>query len=185
MLALSLTYHSSLVTHHTMAQVYHAKPLGTKLIEGATGGLIGALVVLVVMHGVDLLTPQRPWWSTVGLLGSMFVGTPEANVKNFDAVAYIVGLLVHFVIFALAGMGLVQYLPLFRRFKIDTILGGAIYGLIIYLTIYLYFFSVFKPGIPANMNNIALAIATVLGGAAMGWWLKRASQQTSTKKATT
>lgn len=156
-----------------MAQVYHGKSTGAKLLEGLVAGLLGGLLVAIIMLAVDVVTPARPWWATVGLVGSLLSGTPEGNIKTFDIGTYIIGALIHFVIFALAGMGLVQYAPLFRRFKIDLILGGAIYGAIIYLAIFLYAFSIFKPGIPANMNNIALFIASVLGGALMGFWLKR------------
>lgn len=158
-----------------MAQVYHPKSTATKFLEGFVAGLLAGLLVALIMLVVDLLTPNRPWWSTVGLVGSLLSGTPEANIKNFDIVTYIIGAIIHFLIFGLMGLGFVQYVPLFKRFKIDLLLGGAIYGAIIYGAIFLYAFNVFKPGIPANMNNIALFIACVLGGVLMGYWLKRAA----------
>lgn len=145
------------------------------LAEGAVAGLMAGALVAVLMVLVDLLTPQRPWWSTPSLFGALLSGTPEGNAKDLNVAALVLGLVIHFILWALAGAGFVQYRPIFRRFKIDLILGGAIYGLIVYLLFYLYFFWSLKSGITANLNNIALAIASVLGGAVMGWWLKRAN----------
>lgn len=158
-----------------MAQIYHAKPTSTKLLEGAIAGLIGGLAFALVMLIADFLTPQRPWWSTFWLIGSILTGTPVAEINRFNVVNIGLGLLVHLLVFALLGVGLVQYVPLFRRFKIDRILGGAIYGVVVFLSVYWYLVSFFFPGVSANLNLIALFIACVVGGAVMGWWLKRAA----------
>jgi hypothetical protein len=124
----------------------------------------------------DLLTPQRPWWSSFWLIGSILTGTPVVEINHFNIVNWIVGLVVHLLVFGIVGVGLVQYVPLFRKFKIDRILGGAIYGVLVFLTIYWYLLSFLSSRVAANMNLIALFVASVLGGATMGWWLKRAAQ---------
>jgi hypothetical protein len=159
-----------------MARVYQAKPISTKLLEGATAGLLGGVAFVIVMMVADFLTPQRPWWSTFWLIGSIVTGTPLADINTFNIVTLIVGLVIHLLIFALLGVGLVQYVPLFRRFKIDRIVGGAIYGVVIFLTVYWYLLSFVSPSVAGNMNLITLFVASVLGGAVMGWWLKRAAQ---------
>lgn len=158
-----------------MAQIYHAKPTSTKLLEGAIAGLLGGLAFALVMLIADFLTPQRPWWSTFWLIGTILTGTPVAEINRFNIVNIGLGLLLHLLVFALLGVGLVQYVPLFRRFKIDRILGGAIYGVVVFLSVYWYLVSFFFPGVSANLNLIALFIASVVGGAVMGWWLKRAA----------
>ncbi|HYP19098.1 MAG TPA: hypothetical protein VEY08_03410 [Chloroflexia bacterium] len=158
-----------------MAQIYHAKPTSTKLLEGAIAGLLGGLAFALVMLIADFLTPQRPWWSTFWLIGTILTGTPVAEINRFNIVNIGLGLLLHLLVFALLGVGLVQYVPLFRRFKIDRILGGAIYGVVVFLSVYWYLVSFFFPGVSANLNLLALFIASVVGGAVMGWWLKRAA----------
>lgn len=160
-----------------MARIYQPKPTSTKLLEGAVAGLLGGLAFVVVMTVADFVTPQRPWWSTFWLLGTILTGTPVSDINHFNIVAWILGLLLHLVVFALLGVGLVQYVPLFRRFKIDRILGGAIYGVLVFLTVYWYLLSFVSSTVSANMNLIALFIASVLGGAMMGWWLKRSAAQ--------
>ncbi|HEX8231289.1 MAG TPA: hypothetical protein VF826_18565 [Chloroflexia bacterium] len=167
-----------------MAKIYQPKPTSTKFLEGAVAGLLGGLAFVLVMTVADLLTPQRPWWSTFWLIGSIATGTPLAEINRFNIVTQLVGLVLHLLVFTLLGVGLVQYVPLFRKFKIDRILGGAIYGVIIFLTVYWYLLSFLSSTIAANMNLIALFVASVLGGAVMGWWLKRAAQpKTATQAA--
>ncbi len=159
-----------------MARIYQPKPTSTKLFEGASAGLLGGLAFALVMLIADFLTPQRPWWSTFWLIGSIITGTPMPEINRFNIVTLGVGLVLHVLVFTLLGVGLVKYVPLFRRFKIDRILGGAIYGVLVFLTVYWYLLSFVSPTAAANMNLIALFVASVLGGAVMGWWLKRAAQ---------
>ena len=112
-------------------------------------------------------------------------GTPVAEINRFNVVNIGLGLLLHLLVFALLGVGLVQYMPLFRRFKIDRILGGAIYGVLVFLTVYWYLLSFLNSNVAANMNLIALFVASVLGGAVMGWWLKRAAAPAQAAPSTT
>ena len=91
----------------------------------------------------------------------------------------LIGLLIHFLLFALIGLGFVQYLPLFRRFKINPILGGAIYGAIMGLLIYFVFLNVLKPDIIKAIDNKALIVASAIGGAVIGWWLSRPVAETA------
>lgn len=163
-----------------MARIYQPKPTGTKLLEGATAGLLGGLGFAVVMLVSDLLTPLRPWWSTFWLLGTIFTGTPVAEINRLNIVNIVLGLALHLVVFALLGVGLVQYVPLFRKFKIDRIVGGAIYGVVVFLTVYWYLLSFVNSTVAANMNLIALFVASVVGGAVMGWWLKRSAAPSGT-----
>ncbi|MDQ3931137.1 MAG: hypothetical protein M3328_18575 [Chloroflexota bacterium] len=159
-----------------MARIYQPKRTSTKLLEGATAGLLGGLAFVAVMLVADLLTPLRPWWSTFWLIGSIVTGTPLAEINRFNIVTLLVGLVLHLVVFALAGIGLVQYVPLFRRFKIAKEIGGAAYGVLVFLTLYWYLLSFLNANVGANMNYLALFLASVLGGGLMGWWLKRAAQ---------
>lgn len=170
-----------------MARVYQAKPTSTKFLEGAIGGLLGGLAFGIVMSVADFLTPERPWWSTFWLFGTILTGTPVSEINNFNVVTYALGWLIHLLMFVLLGVGLVQYVPLFRKFKIDRILGGAIYGVIVFLAVYWYLVAFLNSNVSANLNLIALFIASVVGCAVMGWWLKRAATQSgdSTTTATT
>jgi hypothetical protein len=62
---------------------------------------------------------------------------------------------------------------LFRRFKVHPVLGGALYGLFIWVAVHLLFLNALTGG---KLNLIALLVADVLAGAVMGWWLYRAGQ---------
>ncbi|MDQ6693979.1 MAG: hypothetical protein M3014_06115 [Chloroflexota bacterium] len=156
-----------------MATIYHPKKTTTKLLEGAIGGLIGGVVVALIMLVADLLLRDGKWYFTPSLIGSLVKGTAAENTYQFLPKRYLIGAIIHFVIFAIVGVGLVQYLPIFRRFKIQPMLAGALYGAIIWLFIFFIFLNSFKPDINHYMDQYALFIANVVGGAAIGWWIHR------------
>jgi hypothetical protein len=159
-----------------MARAYQEKKTSTKLLEGLVAGLLGGVVSAVVIILADLLLrSDHPWWYTPSLIGSLVTGTPQDNVAQPGA-PFIIGLLIHLVLFALAGIGLTFYAPIFRRFRINEALAGAIYGGIIWLFVFFLFFNSIKPDISHMVNNWALFVACVLGGAAIGWWLRRTRQ---------
>ncbi|MEO8287993.1 MAG: hypothetical protein ABI670_16315 [Chloroflexota bacterium] len=155
-----------------MAQIYHPKKTSTKMIEGAAAGLVGGVVVALVMIILDAVLRNGSWWYTLSLLGSVVYGTAEANVAAVGA-AFVIGTLILLVVFALVGMGFTSYKPLFRRFNIPLWAGGAIYGAFIWLTLFFIFLNAIKPSISGMINQIAFFIASVLGGAALGYWSGR------------
>jgi hypothetical protein len=157
-----------------MAQVYHPKKTSTKLLEGAVAGLLGGAVVALLMMVWDGLL-YGDWLLTPTSLGWLATGTPQVSTASF-----LIGLLIHFLLFALIGLGFVQYLPLFRRFNINPILGGAIYGAIIGLLIFFVFLNAIKPDIIRAIDNKALIVASAIGGAVIGWWLSRPAPATTT-----
>ena len=150
-----------------MAQVYHPKKTSTKLLEGAVAGLLGGAVVALLMAVWDALLYGN-WVLTPTAIGWLATGTPSQSTG-----AFLVGLLIHFLLFALIGVGFVQYMPLFRRFNINPLLGGAIYGAVIGLLIFFVFLNAIKPDIIKAVDNKALIVASAIGGAVMGWWLSR------------
>ncbi len=162
-----------------MAQIYHPKKTSAKLAEGFVAGVIGGIVILLLLVIADVLTANRSWWYSTSLFGGLFTGVRDFNTASPDVTSLVLGVVVLLALFGLLGMGLIFYTPLFRRFNLDPILGGAIYGLFIWFTVLFLFMNAFWPGFVSNMNNIALAIATVIGGAAMGFWLKRSSSTTT------
>ncbi|MEO6458242.1 MAG: hypothetical protein ABIO92_08230 [Chloroflexia bacterium] len=158
-----------------MAQVYHPKKTSTKLLEGAVAGLLGGAVVALLMAIWDGLLYGN-WVLTPTAIGWLATGTPSQSTE-----AFLVGMLIHFLLFALIGLGFVQYLPLFRRFKINPILGGAIYGAVIGLLIFFIFLNAIKPDIIRAIDNKALIVASAAGGAVIGWWLSRPTAETAPK----
>ena len=157
-----------------MAQIYYPKKTSTKLAEGATAGLLGGLVAVVLMAIIDVLTPERSWWSTSSLYGSIFTGAREFNTASPDFASLIIGALLVLAVFALAGMGFVNYLVLFRRFKIPAWLGGALYGALLNVS-FLILMNAWWPDVVKRQNNIALLIADAIGGAVIGWWMSTRS----------
>src|SRR4051812_27888773 len=165
-----------------MAQIYYPKKTSTKLLEGALSGVIGGIVVIVVMALVDFfLTPAPPptpspftvssgiWWLTPSAIGSSITGQPGGHQDMLDW-SYPVGIVLILAAFALLGIGIMNYKPIFRRFHISPALGGAAYGALAWLSLFFFFLKVVNPQ-AARINPWALLVAMVLGGAAMGWWL--------------
>lgn len=156
-----------------MAQIYHPKKTSTKLLEGAVAGLLGGAVAALLMMVWDGLVYGN-WFLTPNALGWLATGTPNESTASM-----LIGLLIHFLLFALIGLGFVQYMPLFRRFNINPILGGAIYGAVIGLLIFFVFLNALKPDIIRAVDNKALIVASAIGGAVIGWWLSRPAAETA------
>ena len=153
-----------------MAKVYHPKKTSAKLLDGAIAGLFGGVLALVVMVISDWLTPARSWWTSTSVIGSIFTGVRDFNTASPDMASLLIGLVLSLLIFALVGMGLPSYMPIFRKFKLHPALGGAIYGLLIWLFVDVLFLNGLTSG---RLSMLWLLPANLLAGAAMGWWLKR------------
>jgi uncharacterized membrane protein YagU involved in acid resistance len=156
-----------------MAQVYYPKKTSAKYLDGAVAGLLGGGVTAVVATVADALTPDRSWWTSLSILGSIFTGASNFNTDSPDWGSWIIGLLLTLVAFALFGLGLVGYIPLFRRFNINSLLGGALYGLLLWVAVDLIFLNPLTSG---RLSMIALLVANLLAGAAMAWWLTWANK---------
>ncbi|MBF6613903.1 MAG: hypothetical protein IVW55_12315 [Chloroflexi bacterium] len=167
-----------------MAQVYQPKKTSTKLIEGAVAGLIGGIVTILVMAIADfIITPPPPstpspytinsgiWWLTPSAIGSLVTGQSQSNQDLLDS-SYFVGLLLILAAFVILGIGFGQYRPLFRIFKINPVLGGAIYGAFVWLAVFFLFLRSISPA-TGRINSVAFLVAMILGGAALGWWASR------------
>jgi hypothetical protein len=157
-----------------MAQIYYPKKTSTKLAEGAIAGLLGGAATLPIMAIADVFTPQRSWWSSVSLFGAIFTGLRQFNTASPDLASLVIGVLLVLVVFALSGMGFVNYIPLFRRFKIPAWLGGVLYGVLIGGS-FLIFLNAWWSDIVRQQNTIAILIASAVGGAVIAWWLSTRS----------
>lgn len=153
-----------------MAKVYYPKKTSTKLMEGVVAGLLAAVVYTVVMLLADLITPDRSWWTSASVLGGIFTGVSNFNTASPDMGSLILGLIITFVVFALLGLGIVNYIPIFRRFNLPPLLGGGLYGLLIWVVVDLI---VVNPLTQQRLNLIALLVADLLAGATMAWWVAR------------
>jgi hypothetical protein len=71
-------------------------------------------------------------------------------------------------------MGFVNYIPLFRRFKIPASLGGVLYGVLIGGS-FLILLNAWWSDIVRQQNIIAILIASAVAGAVMAWWLSTRS----------
>ena len=151
-----------------MAQVYHPKKTSTKLLEGLVAGLLGGAVVALLMMVWDGFVYGN-WFLTPNALGWLTTATPDPQNMTLT----LLGLLIHFLLFALIGLGFVQALPLFRRFNVNPILAGAIYAAIMGLLILFVYLNFVKPDIVKTIDNKALLVTSAIGGAVIGWWLSR------------
>jgi hypothetical protein len=137
-------------------------------MDGAVAGLLGGAITAVVGTLGDVLTPDRSWWTSLSVIGSIFTGASNFNTASTDWGSWIIGLAITLVAFALFGMGLVSYLPLFRRFNLHPVLGGLLYGLLLWVFVDLIFLNPLTSG---RLNMIVLLVADLLAGAVMAWWL--------------
>ncbi len=155
-----------------MAQIYHEKKLSEKIIEGVVAGLIGGAVMAVVVIVIDFAFRNGNWNATFGTIGSL--------VSSVNGTKSPIGMVIHLLLWALIGYGFTMYRPIFRRFNIPLVLGGAIYGLLVGLLVYALFLASLKPIVPSLVGAALLVLASTLGGAAMGLWLARPQTQART-----
>jgi hypothetical protein len=153
-----------------MAQIYYPKKTSTKLAEGAIAGLIGGAATLTVLALFDVFTPERSWWTTISLFGSTFTGVRNFNTASPDLASLVLGVLLVLAVLTLAGVGFINYLVLFRRFKIPAWLGGATYGVLIGGS-FMILLNAWWPDIVRQQNVLAVLIASAIGGAVVALWL--------------
>ena len=156
-----------------MAQIYYPKKTYVKYGEGALAGLLGGVVTAVVVTLGDVIIPDRSWWTSLSATGGIFTGATNFNTGATDWGSWLLGLVLTLVAFAIFGMGLVGYLPLFRAFNLNPLLAGAAYGLFLWIVIDLLFLNGLTSG---RLNLIVLLVADVLAGAAMTWLLIQLSK---------
>jgi hypothetical protein len=153
-----------------MAQIYYPKKTSTKLAEGAVAGLLGGAVTLPVLAVADAAIPERSWWSSISLFGAIFTGVRDFNTSSPDIASLIIGVVLVLALFALAGMGFVNYLVLFRRFKVPAWLGGVLYGVLLGGSI-LILLNAWWSDILRQLNVLVILAIFAIGGAVIGTWL--------------
>jgi hypothetical protein len=159
-----------------MAKVYYPKSKASKYLDGAIAGLVGGAVAILVGVLTDLLTPERSWWSSNSIIGSIFTGVQNFNTASPDMPSLLLGILLTLAAFALFGLGLPSYMPLFRHFRIHPALGGALYGLLLWLLVDLLVLNGLTGG---RLNIWWLLVANLAAGAVMGLWLQWSSTRTA------
>jgi hypothetical protein len=157
-----------------MAQIYYPKKTSTKLAEGAVAGLLGGAATLPILAAADAMTPDRSWWSTVSLFGAVFTGVRNFNTASPDMGSLAIGVLLILAFFALAGIGFVNYVPLFRRFRIPAWIGGALYGVLLGGSI-LILLNAWWSDIVRQQNIVAIMVIFAIGGVVIAWWLSTRS----------
>ncbi len=161
-----------------MARVYHPKSTSARVMDGVVAGLVGGVVAAVILFLLDGIF-RGDFFFTPTVIGWLLTGD-----HDMTATSYILGVIVHFVLFALIGVGLVFYLPVFRRLNLNSILGGAIYGAIVGIAVFFVLLGLLNPAVVSAVDNKALLFASIVAGAAMGWWLARPAPVTTQPDAT-
>ena len=75
-----------------MAQVYYPRSTSSKYVDGAVAGLLGGGITAVVATVGDMLTPDRSWWTSLSVLGSIFTGASNFNTASTDWGSWVIGL---------------------------------------------------------------------------------------------
>lgn len=154
-----------------MARVYQRKKTSTKIVEGVSSGLIGGLVFIVVSMIADLILRSGDLLYTISRLGSIFTGSLSDTGATAFGAPFLVGALIILVLFALAGIGFVSYLPIIYKLGLSKALFGAIYGVFLWLAIFLTLLGLFSSSVAGSINLWVALASCVIAGAALGWGL--------------
>ncbi|MEO5953155.1 MAG: hypothetical protein ABIQ44_11875 [Chloroflexia bacterium] len=153
-----------------MARAYQPKKTSAKLMEGISAGLIGGVAFIIVTMLADLILRSGDLFYTMSRLGSIFTGstaTPQVGSTSVG-LPFIVGALLILVIFALGGIGFVSYLPIVFKLGLPKPVFGAIYGLFIWLSVFLTLLGLVNRDVSNSINLWAILVSCVLAGAATG-----------------
>lgn len=156
-----------------MARAYQPKKTTTKLTEGVGAGLIGGIAFIIVTMLADAFLRSGDLFYTVSRLGSVFTGSTSAAQVGSTAVGlpFVVGALMVLVLFGLAGIGFVSYLPIVFKLGISKPLFGAIYGLFIWLSVFLTLLGLLNRDVSNSINLWVMLVSCVLAGVATGFGL--------------
>ena len=155
-----------------MARAYQPKKFSTKLMEGVISGLIGGVALIIVTMLADAVTRSGDLFYTVSRIGAIFTGSGGLGTgATALGLPFLVGALMLLALFALLGIGFVSYLPIIFRLGIGKPIFGAIYGVFIWLAVFLVLLGFINRD-PSNSVNIwVLLVSSVVAGAALGWAL--------------
>lgn len=156
-----------------MARAYQPKKASTKVVEGISAGLIGGVAFLIVAIIADAILRSGDLFYSISRLGSIFTGASGISASGAVGIGapFIVGALLILVLFALAGIGFVYYLPIIFKLGISKPLFGLIFGVFIWLAIFLTLIGLLSRDVSNALNLWVMLVCCVLAGAAIGFGL--------------
>lgn len=153
-----------------MAKAYQPKSTSSKLVEGLMAGLAGGLVAIVISMLLDAILRGGNLFYTVSRLGAVLTGdqSPAPTGSVGLGTPFLMGALLLLVLFTMFGIGFISYLPIVYRLNIPKALFGAIYGLFIWLLVFLLMLGFVNRPVADSINIWYLLVSCVLAGAAIG-----------------
>lgn len=130
-------------------------------------GLLAGLGFIILQMLLLALLTQHSLWTQPRLISTLALGPGAAPPpENFDLAIVAVGLLVHFVLSLLLALALGAALSLTGADLVASVVGGAIFGMLVYVGGY-YVFPALFPALEQGRSAITL-FNHLLYGAALG-----------------
>ncbi|MBS1253536.1 MAG: hypothetical protein MAG451_02585 [Anaerolineales bacterium] len=139
-----------------------------RFVAGATGGLLGGLVMALFSMSANFL--QGPGlWRPVKLIGGLVMDQRAINSAGFDLTPIAGGLVIHFVVSAVLG-GLFSLLAA-RLPDVTVTLYGVVYALIVWFVGLFFVLPVVDPLLVNETNPMLFGVSHIVYGAILGWWI--------------
>ena len=154
-----------------MARAYQPKATSTKLTEGLGAGLIGGVAFIIVTMLADAILRSGDLFYTISRLGSIFTGSDSVPQTGSTPLGlpFVIGAIMVLVVFALVGIGFAAYLPIVFKLDVSKPLFGAIYGVFIWLAVFLTLLGLVNSNVSNSINLWVMLAVCVLAGAATGF----------------
>jgi hypothetical protein len=140
---------------------------------GVIGGLIGGLGVSIVGVGYGLISGAGIWLP-VNLVAAVLLrgmqAQPLAELGRFDPLALAVGLALHAGVSIAVGLMFTFLLPALPG---RPLYWGPVIGPLLWVGASIAVLPVFNPVMAANLELTSFALANVLYGLLLGWWIDR------------
>ncbi len=141
-----------------------------KLDQGLISGLIAGAVVAVWVTLVGALSAAGAASAPV-YVSSLALGTDVFNNVGFNG-NWLVGTLIHFIVFALVGVVFALVWPRLRSY--GTLAPAVLFGLAAYVVVFQVTGRIARPELAAQLNDFALIIGFILAGFVFAFRYRRA-----------
>ncbi len=139
-----------------------------RFTPGATGGILGGLVMALFSMSVSFL--QGPGlWMPVKLIGGFVMDQRAINQVGFDLTPIATGLVIHFIVSAVLG-GLFSLLTA-RLPDVTITLYGVVYALLVWFVGLFFVLPIVDPLLVNGTNPVLFGVSHIIYGVILGGWV--------------
>lgn len=140
---------------------------------GIVGGLLGGMAVAAVGAGYGLVSGIG-LWLPVNLVAAALLRDMQAQslteIAQFDLLALLVGLIIHAATSVALGLMFSFILPALPG---RPLFWGPVIGPLLWVGASVAALPITNPVMAANVEVVSFAIANVMYGIVLGWWIDR------------